>query len=69
MINEFYLVENLSTSLQDNSFTNSLYSSGHWEMKWDEERENLISRNDYYTLNDLYIVEDYDNILRSDNGG
>ena len=58
-------VENLLTSLQDNSLTNSLYSSGHWEMEWDKEGENLIPRNDYYTLNDLYTVGDYDNILRS----
>ena len=62
-------VENLWSSPQDNSLTNSLYLPGHWEMEWNEERENLIPRNDYYTLDDLYITGDYDNILRSDHGG
>ena len=62
-------VKNLSSSLQDNSSTNSLYPSGHWGMEWDEERENLIPENDYYVLDDLYITGDYDNILRSDHGG
>ena len=62
-------IENLLTSLQNNSSTNSLYSSEHWEMEWDEEGENLIPENDYYTLDDLYTVRDYDNILRSDHGG
>ena len=38
-------------------------------MEWDEEGENLISRNDYYTLDDLYTVGDYDNVLRSDHEG
>ena len=37
-------------------------------MKWNEKEENLIPRNDYYILNDLYIIEDYDNVLRSDHG-
>ena len=32
-------------------------------MKWDKEKENLIPENDYYTLNDLYTVGDYDNVL------
>ena len=62
-------VKNLSFSLQDNSLTNSLYPSGHWGMEWDEKRENLIPDNDYYILDDLYTVGDYDNILRSDHGG
>ena len=62
-------MENLSTSLQDNSSTNSLYPSRHWGMKWDEEEENLISRNDYYTLDDLYTMGDYDNVLQSDHEG
>ena len=62
-------VENLTTFLQNNSSTNSLYSSRHWGMKWDEKGENLIPKNDYYTLDDLYTVKDYDNILRSDHGG
>ena len=47
-------IKNLSSSLQDNSSTNSLYSSRHWEIEWNEEEENLILENDYYTLNDLY---------------
>ena len=62
-------IENSPSFLQDNSLTNSLYPSGHWGMEWDEEGENLIPGNDYYTLDDLYTVGDYDNILRSDHGG
>ena len=62
-------VENPSSFLQDNSFTNSLYSLGHQRMKWNEKRENLILKNDYYTLNNLYIIEDYDNVLRSNHEG
>ena len=38
-------------------------------MKWDEEGKNLILKNDYYTLDDLYIMKDYDNVIRSDYGG
>ena len=32
-------------------------------MKWNKEEENLISENDYYTLDDLYVIRDYDNVL------
>ena len=41
-------------------------------MGWNEKEENLISENNYFTLDDLYIlnnlyvIEDYDNILQSD---
>ena len=36
-------IKNLENSLQDNSLTDSLYSSEHWSMKWDIEEENLVS--------------------------
>ena len=62
-------IENSSASLQDNSSTNNLYPLGHWEMEWNEKGENLISENDYYILNDLYIIGDYNNVLRSDHEG
>ena len=62
-------MENPSSFLQNNSSTNNLYSSGHWGMEWNEEKENLIPRNDYYTLDDLYTIRDYDNVLRSDYEG
>ena len=62
-------VKNLLSSLQDNSSTNSLYSSRDWGMEWDEKGENLIPENDYYTLDDLYIIGDYDNALQSDHEG
>ena len=61
-------MKNLLPSLQDNSSTNSLYPPGHWGMEWDEEGENLIPENDYYTLDDLYTVGDYDNVLLNDHG-
>ena len=56
-------------SLQDNSPTDSLYPSEHWGMKWDTEGENLVLMEHQYSLDDLYLCGDYENVIRSKYGG
>ena len=61
-------VKNHENSLQDNSPTDNLYPSEHWDMKWDTEEENLVPIEHQYSLDDLYLCNDYDNVIRSDYG-
>ena len=56
-------VKDLQISLQDNNFTSNLYSPDHQEMTWDAEGENLISEENYFTIEDLGICGNYDNVL------
>ena len=51
--------------LHDNSSTNSLYSPDHWGLMWNTEGKNLISKENYFNLEDLYVYENYDNVLQS----
>ena len=62
-------LKNLKTLLQDNSLTDSLYSLEYWNMEWDTEGENLVFMKHQYSLNDLYLYGDYDNVIRSKYGG
>ena len=61
-------VKDLKNSLQDNSPTDSLYPPEHWDMKWDTEEENLVPIEHQYLLDDLYLCDDYDNVVRSEYG-
>ena len=54
---------------QDNSSTDSLYPPKQWGMKWDTEGENLVPIEHQYSLDDLYLYGDYDNVIRSEYGG
>ena len=63
---KLYSVKNLRNSLQDNSFTDSLYSPEQWDMEQNTERENLVSIEHQYSLDDLYWCDDYDNVLKSE---
>ena len=56
-------VEDLQNFLHNNNSTNSLYSLNYWGLTWDTERENLISEENHFDLEDLYTYEDYDNVL------
>ena len=56
-------------TLQDNSPTDSLYPTEHWDMEWDTEGENLVPTEHQYSLDDLYWCGDYDNVIRSEYGG
>ena len=62
-------IKDLRDSLQDNSFMNSLYSSKHWDMKWDIKEKNLVSIEYQYLLDDLYLYGDYDNVVRNEYRG
>ena len=59
-------VKDLENSLQDNNFTDSLYSPEQQDMKWNTEEENLVPTEHQYSLNDLYWCDDYDNVFRSE---
>ena len=61
-------IKNYWDSLQDNSSTDNLYSLEYWDIKWDTEEENLVLMKHQYSLNDLYLYGDYDNIIRSKYG-
>ena len=62
-------IKDLRNSLQDNSFTDSLYPPEQWDMKWDTKEENLVPTEHQYLLDDLYWCDDYDNIFKSEYGG
>ena len=61
-------VKDLRNFLHDNSFTSSLYSLDHWGLTWDTKGKNLISEENNFDLEDLYVYEDYDNVLRNEYG-
>ena len=58
-------IKNHEISLQDNNLTDSLYFQEHWDMKWDTE-ENLVFMKYQYSLDDLYLCNDYDNVIRNE---
>ena len=62
-------VKDYGNPSQDNSPTDSLYPPDHWGMEWDTEGENLVPIEHQYSLDDLYLCGDYDNVLRSEYGG
>ena len=59
-------VKNLEIFLHISSSTDSLYSSFYWDMKWDIKRENLVPIKHQYSLDDLYLYNDYDNVIRNE---
>ena len=52
----------------DNNSTSSLYPPDHWGLTWDTEGENLISEENTFDLEDLYVCGNYDNVLRNEYG-
>ena len=55
--------------LQNNSPTDSLYSPEYWDMKWDTEGKNLVPIEHQYLLDDLYLYDDYDNVVGNEYEG
>ena len=61
-------LKDLRNFSHDNSSTNSLYPPDHWGLTWDVEGKNLIPKENTFDLKDLYVYENYDNVLRSKYG-
>ena len=59
-------VKSLQDFLHDNSSTNNLYLPDHWGLVWDTEGENLVSEENIFDLEDLYVCRNYDNVLYSE---